>query len=251
MRLYIFSTQAEINSIFHDHFSEKGYLCVTFNGFEEFFKSLQQSSAAPELIILDYLLYNHEIFNIYDYLKNKGCNYPCIFYNDPCLTRSSRLLHWQAQINILQNLNNSIDLKKLEPILSDLQTLVENKQIAPSIYLMQEPLPLPKEFLNPKITLEYIKQFEEDGLEDFKIRNNLPESLFYLLKLMQQNEAIKLNIQDIQKLYKKDNKDISESSLYVMLSRLRNIIIADKNKKFIISKEGEYYNFIKFIHLDD
>ena len=246
MRLFIYSTQPEINSILHDHFSSKGFLCITFSGLEEFFTSLEHPTVPPELMILDYVIYNHDIFNIYTYLESKKLNYPCIFYNDPCLTRTSRKSHWKAQINLIQNKNNQIDISKLEPVFDDLQSLIENKQIAPSIKLMQKTTPLPKEFVNPKLTLEYIKEMEEDGVETFRKRNNLQNSLYYLLKLLQKHQNLQLTVSDIKKLYEKDMKEISESSLYVMLSKLRGIVRKDRQKRFIIRKEGEYYKFIKF-----
>lgn len=250
MRLYIFSTQAEINAILHDHFTEKGYLCITFSGLEEFFNSIEHNVSPPELMILDYVVYNHDIFNIYNYLEKKKCYFPCIFYNDPCLTRSSRLSHWKAQINLLQNKTDKIKIDRIEPILKDLQNIIENKVISPSIKLMQLPKPLPKEFIKPKITLDYIQEQEDDGIEAFRIRNNLSNSLYYLLNILYQNQNLKLTIKDIQNLYKSDNKEISESSLYVMLSKLRGIVRTDKQAKFIIRKEGEYYHFIKFIKRD-
>ena len=178
MRLFIFSTQPEISQILHDHFSSLGYLCITFNSMEEFFTSLDKKAIPPELMILDYMLFNHELFNIYTYLEEKDCIYPTIFYNDPCLTRSNHREHWKSQIEIIQNKNGKMDIKKLEPLLADLEKLIENKRIAPSIHLMQTPVPLPQEFISPKITLEYIQQNEDCGIEEFRVRNKLPNNLF-------------------------------------------------------------------------
>ncbi|MBR1640366.1 MAG: helix-turn-helix domain-containing protein [Treponema sp.] len=247
MRLFIFSTQPEINTIFHDHFTSKGYLCITFNKMEDFLTSLDDNSNPPLLMILDYLIYNHDIFSIYKFMKEKQCNFPCLFYNDPCLTRGTRKSHWKAQIELLQNHNNKIDFEKIDSVLQDLQTLVENKTISPSIRLMQEPLPLPKELIAPKITLSYIQNYEDDGIEAFKDRNNLSKSLFKLLQLFQENQNVKLTLQEIQKLYNdRENTNASEKSVYVMISKLKSILRTDKEAKFIIRKEGELYNFIKF-----
>ncbi len=251
MRLYILSTQPEINTILHDHFTEKGYLCVTFKGLEEFFMSIEHNVSPPELIILDYVIFNHDIFNIYNYLERKKCIFPCIFYNDPCLTRANRLSHWKAQIELLQNKTDKIDIKRIEPLLKDLQDIVENKILSPSIKLMQVPSPFPKELVNPKITLDYIQKVQDDGLEDFRTRNDLPNSLFYLLKLLHDNQQLRLTVEDIKKLYEADKKEISESSLYVMLSKLRGIVRDDKKSRFVIRKEGEYYRFIKFISQEE
>lgn len=247
MRLYIFSTQPEINAIFHDHFTSKGFLCIVFSSLEDFLTSIDRSSAPPDLMILDYVIFNHDIFNIYAYLEKRKTNCPCIFYNDPCLTRKSRKSHWKSQINIIQNKDRAINVDRLDPVFDDLQALVENETLSQSIKLMAMPKPFPKELVNPKITLEYIRQQQDCGTEDFRKRSNLPDSLFYLLKILQRNKDLRMTIKDIQKCYEEDKKQISERSLYVMLSKLRGIIRDDKQAKFIIRKDGEYYRFIKFI----
>ncbi|MCR4578892.1 MAG: hypothetical protein K5681_00950 [Treponema sp.] len=247
MKLFIYSTQKELNTILQDHFSAKGHLCVVFDGLEHFFGSIEKTNNPPDLMILDYLIYNHDIFNLFNYLESQNCIYPCIFYNDPCVTRSNRVAHWKAQLNVLQNKTMNLDVEKLDPILNDLRAIIENKQLAPSIYLMQQPVPFPKEFVAPKITLDYIQENENDGIEDFRKRNNLPNNLYYLLKLLHNHQDKKLTISEIRRYYEKDNKEIEESSLYVMLSKLRSIVRDDKQARFIIRKDGDYYYFIKFI----
>lgn len=247
MKLFIFSTQPEIANIIHDHFVSKGNLCITFTNLEDFLISIERTSFPPDLMILDYLIFNHDIFNIYNYLEKKNCNFPCIFYNDPCLTHFKRADHWLAQIDLIQNRNNKLDLEKLKPTLSDLEALIENEAIRSSIYLMQKPIPLPPEFILQRLTLEYIEQSINDGVEDFCKRTNLSKSLKYLLKVLEENQDLKLSLEDIKQLYENDNKEISIESLYVMISKLRGKIKADENKSFIISKDGKRYHFIKFL----
>ena len=102
MKLFIYSPQREIGQIISDHLSAQGNHCFAFETLEDLYSLITSMTKYPDLLILDYLSFNHDIFNIYTYLKSLDANLPVIFYNDPCLTRSTRAAHWKSVLEITQ-----------------------------------------------------------------------------------------------------------------------------------------------------
>ena len=95
MKIFIYSTQREISQIISDHLSFKGNHCIPFETPEDLSSLIKTMKEGPDLLILDYLTYNHDIFNIYSYLReiNTGCSlekYSGISY---ALVSTTRLQH--------------------------------------------------------------------------------------------------------------------------------------------------------------
>lgn len=95
------------------------------------------------------------------------------------------------------------------------------------------------------MTLKHIKDCNNDYIFEFRDKVKLPNNLFYLLKIFQQNKNYPLTIEDIQKYYTKDEKKISENSLKVLISNLKHKIKDDDDCKFIISQNNKLYTFLR------
>lgn len=100
MIIYIYLTQIDIGQIICDQLSSLNNLCFLFSNSDDLFDTLENQKKMPDLLILDYLLFNHDLFNVYIDLKEKDLNFPVIFYNDPCITKSTRLKHWLSVIEL-------------------------------------------------------------------------------------------------------------------------------------------------------
>lgn len=247
MNIYVYSLQEYIGEIICDHLTEKGHLCINFKSQNDFSCTLMRMKTKPDLLVLDYTFYNHDDFDIYEDLKEKGIILPLIFYNDPCLTMSTRSRHWKSQILLNQNFNKTIKIENYEPLFQDLQELVESEELSPYITLMQKPAPLPDFLIPKKMSLNYIKNLNSDCITDFKTRSGLSNNLFYLLSILQKHKEIALSLSDIQKIYERDGKHISQNSLKVLISKLRGKIREDRQCKFIIRKVDNLYQFIRFV----
>ena len=246
MKLFIYSQQREISQIISDHLSDKGHLCFTFDTMSDLSISLRSLNSMPDLLILDYLTFNHDIFNIYDYFKQTNIKVPVIFYNDPCLLRSTRAMHWKAQLDITQKKFINKDFTCFEPLFKDLEDLIEASEFKPYISLLQSPKKLPDSLIKDKYTLQYLKENKDDCIHQFKERNDLPNNLFYLLSLLQQNKDLALSYDDIEELYRQNGKSITRDSLKVHMSRLKKIIHNDKKCNFLIYHDKDRYRFVRF-----
>jgi len=246
MKIFIYSLKREISQIISDHLSDKGHLCISFNSQTDISFAIRNQKKLPDLMLLDYLLFNHDIFNLYNYLEEVDLSFPVIFYNDPCLIRSSRAAHWKAILELTQSKYIAQDFSLYEPVFKELQELIESEEFKPYIPLMQSEKALPLSLIKDSYTLQYLKENKNDCIYEFKKRSKIPDNLFYLLELLQKNKEIELSLNDIVQLYEKDEKSISIDSLKVLLSRLRNYIRQDNKCPFLIYHDTNRYRFIRF-----
>ena len=246
MKIFIYSPRREISQVIADNLTGKTNHCIVFEKLDDLSGLIRSMAKGPDLLILDYTTYNHELFNVYEYLKKIHKYFPVIFYNDPCITRSTRAAHWKSMLQITQLSYENQDFNYLDDIFAKLEELVKSKELAPYIPLLQPPAPVPPSMIKDKYTLQYLKDNSDDCITSFRDRNKLPNNLYYLLNLLQKNKAMPLKVSDIIELNEKDEKKISAKSLKVLISRLRNMIRHDKDCEFLIYHEKEYYRFVRY-----
>lgn len=246
MTVYIYSTQYEIGEIICDHLSSLKHLCFNFRTTSDLTIGLHNLKIYPDLLILDYLSFNHDLFNLYNHFYTENIKIPVMFYNDPFITATTRAKHWLSQIQLLQSYCKLSDIQSYKNIFAEIQKIIESEELRPYIKLMQTPLPMPSHLQKTPLTLNNIQELQNDYINDFKERAKLPNNLFYLLSLMQQNKEMSLTAEDIKKLYERDGKSITEKSIKVLISKLRTEIYKDKKCKFILSNKDGLYSFIRF-----
>ena len=150
MKVFIYSPQGELSQIISDHLSDKGHLCFPFGSMSDLSLSLRSLNKMPDILIMDYMSFNHDIFNIYKYFEETNIKVPVIFYNDPCLLRSTRASHWKAQLEITQQKYITKDFSPFEPLFKDLEELIESKEFKPYISLLQPAKKLPESLIKDK-----------------------------------------------------------------------------------------------------
>lgn len=246
MKVFVYSLQREISQIISDHLSDSGHLCFSFDTMSDLSESLRSLNKMPDLLILDYLSFNHDIFNIHNYFYDAHIDVPVIFYNDPCLLRSTRASHWKAQLEITHTSYEEKDFSTYEPLFKALEELIESDELKPYISLLQSPKPLPTSLIKDKYTLQYLQENQNDCIHKFKERNNLPNNLFYLLTILQERKNISLSYNDIVEIYKKDGKQITKESLKVLMSKLKKVIHQDKECNFLIYHDDDRYKFVRY-----
>lgn len=249
MTVYLFSRCYEIGQILNDHLLSKGYSCFLFSNKNDLVTAVTNLKVLPDLLILDYQTFNHDFFNIYQHLYEIKMYLPIIFYNDPCMMPCTRALVWLDQLNLLKVLldkkykeNEKNEYKKL---FEEIEYLVELDELKPYISLMQQPKPLPDCLKKKQFTLDYIKNCNTNFIYKFKENVKLPDRLFYLLKIFQQNIDSPITLKDIQEIYRKDGKEITENSLKTLISNLRKEMLKDKTCNFLISNNKGAYSFIE------
>ena len=246
MKIFIYSPQREISQIISDHLSCKEHHCIAFETLEDLSSLVRSMEKGPDLIILDYLSFNHDLFNVFTYLKNIHKPIPVVFYNDPCLTRSTRTAHWKAILELTQSVYEKTDFSYLDSVLERLEELINSQEFSPYISLLQAPEIVPDYLIKDKYTLEYMKEKSDDCITAFRDRTKLPKNLFYLLSLFQKNKDVPMRLENIIENYKNDGKEMTEKSLKVLISKLKNLIRADKQCGFLIYQEEGTYRFVRY-----
>ncbi len=246
MKIFVYSPQREISQIISDHLSSKGNYSIAFESSSDLSALMNNMQKGPELLILDYLTFNHDIFNIYTHLKKKRIVLPVIFYNDPCLTRNTRTNHWKSVFQLTQPESVKRKMEKYEVVFNDLEELITAEEFMPYISLLQPPQKVPETLIKDRYTLQYIKDNSDDCIKTFKERNKLPYNLYYLLSLLQKNKDMPLTVESILELYEKDGKKITAKSLKVLISKLKSCIRKDKECSFLIYTENKTYRFVRY-----
>lgn len=252
MKIYIDSTQIEIAEILSDELKKMKHDVLNLTNTNSLFSTIQNSKPHPDLLVLDYLIFNHDIFNFASALESIKCYSPFIFYNEPCITRNSRSSHWagliQEKINITEEKTPLAELfnknkEKYLKIFLHIEKLVESKELSPYIKLMQKPKPFPNEI--KKSLFERLKEHDDYKLVyDFKTRTKLAENLFNLLLILQESRATPLNADELAQIYSEKHNFISDNSIKVLISNLRKEIRSDTKCKFFIQKTKKGYILI-------
>lgn len=244
MTVYLFSHSYEIGQIIADHLITHDYNCFLFKTKDDLYTEIYTHKKFPDLIVLDYLTFNHDFFNLHTYLIKNKISQPLIFFNDPCIIGKSRTRHWLYQLDILTYRESDQHLSKeerasYEALFSTIEEIVELDELAPYIILMQKPKPLPKKLIKQTMTIDYIKAncTTENDIPNIK----LPGNLSFLLNIFTQNSDTPLKIEDILFFYKKEGKQMTENSLKVLISNLRKEIRNNKDCNFIISNNKGVY----------
>ena len=123
---------------------ENGHTCNTYINSDEFYKSILKIKTCPDLLLIDYLTYDHSIFNIYRYMHDIGCSIPLLFYNSPFpKDADSRLKHWIMALNLHYGHIGSLDIDSLFPPLKTIAETIEahgKKRIYRSIAYREHPV---------------------------------------------------------------------------------------------------------------
>lgn len=244
MNILIYSPIYELSEIIAENIEELGESCYTFKNTSLLMSFFSNCKNLPDLLILDYTSFNHEFFNLRNYLIELHKLFPLIYFNDPCPVYPERAYHWKEQIKLLFDIKDKELLDNYFKIFQKVQSTVENPELIPYIPLMQTNLPFPNHLTKAQALLQNIKKDNPISIYNFKKRNNLPDNLFYLLEIFYNNQEKPLSIDEIIQKFEEDDKSIKESSLRVSISRLNKAISNDKECSFFFLKKNNKYQII-------
>lgn len=215
----------------------KNHSCYIYSDIKILSQILKTGTFKPDLIIADYTLYNHDIFNVYDTLKKIRNPIPLIFYNDPCIIGNSKSFHWKYMINFIypEERNNP---DKFTQIFKELEQIVESQDLKPFMQLNPQPKDL--------TTHEYAKMLLDNTTDDDNIIQNINDKLklnrtyYLILKILYETKNTQIKLSEIEKELEKNNIYINCNSLKVEISKLRKKLsdLSDFNVQIIGKKEG-------------
>jgi len=252
MKVYIFTKQMEIGYILAEEIHKLGHYTQVFSDTESLFLNMKNNLQQPDLIAADYTIFNHDNFNFKKTLEEENFLTHVIYYNEPCITRGNRRLSWMGSVNEKlaisskdsKNYNFYIDnLEEYRRLFEVLQQLVESEELSQYIPLMQKPKPLPESI--KKSFFERLKENSFDSLLfSFKKRNHLPANLYNLLLILNENRETSVSALELSRLYSNRHAQISETSIKVLISKLRHYISEDAECIFYIAKNKKGYKLI-------
>lgn len=251
MTIYLLSLHKDVLKIISDELEKLEHKCVIFSNESVLFNTFNKKNIAPDLLAIDYTMWNHDIFPILTYLKEQNFFQPFLYYNDPCPVLPDRCEHWCIQ---LRTLINMFPMKTLEeeyafidnyrPVFKQIQNIVESKALSPYIPLMQAEKPLP-EGLPLVNTYKFLQSgiLRRESIYDFAKKVSLPKNLLFLLSMFSENINVPLSKKQIINYYVDNGKKLKEESITVLISNLKKYIEKDALCKYTIAKKGESYIF--------
>ncbi len=189
-----------------------------------------------DLFVFDYRTFSHELFNLYEILKDNKITTPVIFYNDPFPESETRAKFWELQVYKQKNNISESKLNNYKYFFKELQKAIESIEIAPYISVIQKPLPFPG-----------IKQnCNDQNIPQVFRPDKLPKSISPLFTILYnfKNQYIKPDF--IQKELNKTGKQYKICSIYSYISRLRNYLEQQTNKHIDIINNKRGYKLITY-----
>ena len=195
----------------------------------------------PDLLVLDYTMHNHEIFDINEFMDLVKRHIPKIYYNDPCIVAGTRADHWHLLLKYANGYKSDSDPEVYKDVFKRIEEVIEDPDISQYIPLMQKPRPLPKDFYVTKMYKEASMKDSNNRLISFKLKTKIPENLYFLLELLYRSQSSPLSLEELQKQYTDELRDIKISSLKCQISKLRRILEDNPEYKFAIVKRKSGY----------
>ncbi|MCK9171366.1 MAG: hypothetical protein M0P01_13210 [Treponema sp.] len=220
MTIYFYTLQKKICRKIADILEENHNVCSIFTDENDFYAAVTNMKKYPELLLLDYLVFDHDTFNVYRYMNEINCKIPLLFYNDPPSAYLTRTQHWNMILN-LYYADSGINIADYEPTLKTLSGIVNSKELGPYISLLQFPQPYPEDE-KQDIFSPYITPFLLD--EKFSlIHKHISSSLYSVFCILYMNRKKSVSIKEIQSLLHKKNIEVTVNTIYSDISRIRSL----------------------------
>lgn len=244
MLIFFLTTQSEICHLMCDKLTE--HSCHVFIDVERMYTSITMLRNPPDLIVVDYTLYNHEVFNLTEYMDFIHYRIPTIFYNEPCLIAGNRPDHWEHVIRLTYGYKDDQNPEEYYKAYERIAEIVEDPDIAQYIPLMQKPKMLPKNYYITKMYRDTSLKEAHKRLIDFKIRTNTPDNLFFIMELLYRSDTEPLSLEEMKDEYEKEIRPITLTSLKVQISKLRRILKDNPKENYDIVRRKAGYQLLAF-----
>ena len=237
MTFYFYTKHRKASKKITKALEDNGHTCNTYINSDEFYKSILKIKTCPDLLLIDYLTYDHSIFNIYRYMHDIGCSIPLLFYNSPFpKDADSRLKHWIMALNLYYGHIGSLDIDSLFPPLKTIAETVETHGTKPHISLDRI-----------SRTSGFSKD-EKDRTQHEALlavyKKQLSASIFSVFEILFTNEGRAVSIPELQQLLRKRGVCAKEGTIYSAISRLRTYLDEKTSEIHILKAKEGYKIFI-------
>lgn len=209
-----------------EQLEKEGNCCFLFSDIGQFYSAVSNMKKYPDLLILEYQIINHDMFNIYRYLVQIDIPVPLIFYNDPYPAPQDRVKFWKMIFAAYYPAMTAAEIELYTPILTLISKVIDSPEIHPYVPLQQGQEIITGEAVkNTETNSEFIKKSEAD---DFVHRTHLSGRMFQLFTFLYENRKEPQSVLTLEKQLEKDGKNVPEGNIYTIISRLRQIMLHEK-----------------------
>lgn len=213
-----------------------GNTCTIFSTLFDFFAATENENQRPDLAVVDYLTFDHNVFNIYRYMKSKNTFIPTIFYNDPFPPAGLRHNHWETTLGIIYP--EWFNAEQYKSIFKLIASIVESELLRPYIPLLQPARPEPVfQFESPK------KFILANGAETENIGKHfkLSGTLFLLFDMLYKNRNTAISTTYIKNALTRVGSPVKTNTIYALIKRLREKLTKSQDVHAdIITTTGGY-----------
>lgn len=220
--------------------------CMIFRTLSDMHQYFSTKKKFPDMMIFDYMMYNHDFVNPYEEMKNMNMNHPLIFYNDPYPDNSSRAAFWEYQI---MRTNPGCTIQNYRKYLSALERAVQAPDIFPYISLIQPPKPFPDPAEESGDVKNVTPCTADDGngkkmLYSLRKKHCIPKSVFSVLEILYNNMEYPISMEDLLDLLSSQGKSRSRNSINICLSKLRAILKSEDEYNMDLVTDHNGYRLI-------
>jgi DNA-binding response OmpR family regulator len=208
---------------------------MIFEDQSRFFAALESTEQKPDILIIDYRLYDHDFFDLRDFFKDCKIRIPLIFYNDPFPDTGERAAYWEYKCRFYFK---NDDICKFRTFFEILEKAVESPDINPYISLIRKPgiFPNTEESQQHSSSTRNNPEYDIYLLRD---RCHLQKSLFRLLEILYKQRGRFVPTDYLLKNLKGPGKCGKKNCLYAYISRLRTFInLSDASLDILKNSEG-------------
>lgn len=237
MRVYIFSLPQNLYLArkIHDFLNLKGHSVKLFDSDSQFFNFVYKKEEIPDFVVYDYFLFNHNIFNIYNFMKGENCLVPLVFFNDPTLHLETTKFFFKKLLNFI-HAENKIEWEKYGQIISETAEIIDLEKTGQNISCQKE--------LSRKTqkTEEKIRISEKETPETQILQRLSGLNLAVFKKLFSNlNNCVPLKE---LKISDELNRTLQDATVFCTISKIRKTIKTAGENSFEIIKNPDGYTMI-------
>lgn len=243
MLIYFFSNQIEVCEKIVDRLLKFNIKAIPIKSLKLFFHILDSDSKLPDLFVMDYSLIQHNVLNIFRYMRNQDRVAPLIFYNDPYPRDGTRAKYW---LYILAQHFRGLKVEdKIKSILYEIEHAIESPQIKPYIPLIQSPKPMDTAAFT-QVENEVPQLPFNINVYEIKHQLKMPPTVFNLFEQLSYNYNNYLSVDELKNTVLMNAKTASEKSVTSYISRLRSYLKKINTHHFDIIHSANGYKLVIF-----
>lgn len=242
MTIYFYTRQKKICRKIADILEEENNICCIYTDEGEFYTALSNMKKYPDLLLLDYLVFNHDVFNVYRYMQEIKCLIPLIFYNDPFPPQEIRVQYWIMILKLYYS-DTDVNTDLYISTLNLVAEAVNSDNLRPYIALMRPPLSYPDHESSTAEFFPSVPPKIQDKTITF-IRNELPDSLYSVFIILYKHRGKTISIIELQSLLRQKDREVKIDTIYSDISRLRSFFRIHSSVGIVILKAGKGYKLL-------